>query len=78
MSGADLARELRALAASPAEKVVETLVDEAVKSVSAFGVEAAIRSAVIVAYHTGRLAVAMDIFKRSVREEHERIGEALQ
>jgi len=73
-----LAHDVRALASSPRSDVVDALAQTARDRAHDVGLDQAVRAAIEVAYDIGRMAVALEIFKRTLDGEVRRVGGTVQ
>ena len=73
-----LADDVRALARSSRDEVIAALTQTARDRAHDAGLDEAIRAAVSVAYDVGRMAVALEMFKRTLDGEVRRVGGTVQ
>ena len=75
---AGLARELKDLARAERREMIDALVVVARDRAHTVGLDSALRAALDTAYDVGRMAVALEIFKRTLDGEVRRIGGSVQ
>ena len=73
-----LAQDVRALASSPRSDVVDALAQTARDRAHDVGLDQALRAALETAYDVGRMAVALEMFKRTLDGEVRRVGGSVQ
>lgn len=75
---AGLARELKDLARAERKEMIDALVVVARDRAHTVGLDSALRAALDTAYDVGRMAVALEMFKRTLDGEVRRIGGSVQ
>jgi len=73
-----LARELKDLARAERKEMIDALVVVARDRAHTVGLDSALRAALDTAYDVGRMAVALEIFKRTLDGEVRRVGGTVQ
>ena len=73
-----LARELKDLARAERKEMIDALVVVARDRAHTVGLDSALRAALDTAYDVGRMAVTLEIFKRTLDGEVRRVGGTVQ
>ena len=73
-----LARDIKDLARAERKEMIDALVVVARDRAHTVGLDSALRAALDTAYDVGRMAVALEIFKRTLDGEVRRIGGSVQ
>jgi hypothetical protein len=73
-----LARELKDLARAERREMIDALVVVARDRAHTIGLDESLRAALETAYDVGRMAVALEMFKRTLDGEVRRVGGSVQ